>query len=328
MKIKPSEIILSDLELSEDSKNALREIITDKGCSFCFEDHVPIEDLETNLELMARQWNFWFDYFKENGIEDFGIQILGESPLLYLDRIYERVRKGDFFVHINTRTDYLVNLEGKVRKALSIGQKRNIKTILKCIGFESFSEKDLELYNKGLDPKTNIRAIKLLRDLKEEFGNNIVYRTEDHGFIMFNPYSTLESLEANLEAIDKLEIFGLFGHDFIFTVLLPYRRAPIFFRIKEDDLIRLDENNVLFESYEFVNGKVRKVYEKFSKFKELSAKEINPEEFGPYRHKIINKIDFKALKSMIEKARRNEISELDIEHLFRDICRDIEVPKG
>ena len=68
--------------------------------------------------------------------------------------------------------------------------------LLSSIGFESFDDSILRNLNKGGSVKKNIEAIRLVRQLKEEFPHQLGYSSREganHGFIHPTPWDTKET---------------------------------------------------------------------------------------------------------------------------------------
>jgi len=72
--------------------------------------------------------------------------------------------------------------------------KAGLKRIF--VGSESGSKIDLELYKKGIDAETNITGINIAKSLGVAV---------NAGVIMFNPLSTLETLESNINFLERID---------------------------------------------------------------------------------------------------------------------------
>jgi len=81
--------------------------------------------------------------------------------------------------------------------------------LMSAVGFESFSNSILRNLNKGYTVDTNLSAIKLMRQLKEEFPDTWFHATGDgasHGFIHPTPW---DSTETNREMSSVILAYGL-----------------------------------------------------------------------------------------------------------------------
>jgi len=119
------------------------------------------------------------------------------------------------------------------------------------LGIESGNEKDLKVYNKHANLKDNISALKLMREAN-------IY-CEDYGFIMYNPYSTIETLQEN--------------YNFLVNNKSPYLKkyidplwisenTALYERVKKDGLLREDYSYNNQSAYKFVDNDVEKLYGK------------------------------------------------------------------
>ena len=81
-----------------------------------------------------------------------------------------------------------------------------VRILLASVGFESFDDRILDNLNKGLSVETNLRAIRLMRELKEAFPLQWGYSRKEgavHGFIHPTPWDTQETFDHIQETIDQ-----------------------------------------------------------------------------------------------------------------------------
>jgi len=86
--------------------------------------------------------------------------------------------------------------EENLRIALNLAKAMKVRVLMSAVGFESFANSILKNLNKGYTVDTNLSAIKLMRQLKEEFPDNWFYTTGDgasHGFIHPTPWDSTET---------------------------------------------------------------------------------------------------------------------------------------
>ena len=77
-----------------------------------------------------------------------------------------------------------------------MAQQMGIYVLLSSIGFESFDNRILRNLNKGLKVEPKLQAIRLVRQLKEEFGDAFGYSSREganHGFIHPTAWDTEET---------------------------------------------------------------------------------------------------------------------------------------
>ena len=84
--------------------------------------------------------------------------------------------------------------------ALKTAKEQQITIKFSSIGFESFSDRILRLLNKGITVDDIIRCVGILRQLKEKFGDTLLYRRDEgsnHGFIHPTPWDDSETMSEN-----------------------------------------------------------------------------------------------------------------------------------
>ena len=104
-------------------------------------------------------------------------------------------------INLTLRADWLLRGEEYLREALGMARQRRIKVLLSSVGFESFDDRILKDLNKGVTVETNLKAIGLIRQLKNEFPFQWAYTNRDgaiHGFIHPTPWDTPETA-ANIQ---------------------------------------------------------------------------------------------------------------------------------
>ena len=86
------------------------------------------------------------------------------------------------------------------------------------LGIESASEPVLQRLAKGVDPGTNVAAVKLLQRLDIEISLD---------FIMLDPASTLDDVKANLIFLREQGFYDYVPHDHLYSTLILYEGTPI-----------------------------------------------------------------------------------------------------
>ena len=118
------------------------------------------------------------------------------------------------------------------------------------LGIESGIDHELEIMNKQLNVKDHIEAVKILKILDLPF---------EYGFMLFNPYSTFETIQNNVEFLK--EICGDGSAPIVFCKMVPYAGTAIEQRL-------IDENrligSVTHPDYVFLDSKLNEFYDFFS----------------------------------------------------------------
>jgi hypothetical protein len=149
---------------------------------------------------------------EENG-RKISFEIIDEYPINSLKQIIDDAAEAGIELSrielvcriddINTHVDSLI-------EALTIAGERQIKIMFSSIGFESFNNKILSFFNKGITVDDIIKCVETLRRLKSRFGNSMLYRSDEganHGFIHPTPWDDYETMSENNMNITMYRLF-------------------------------------------------------------------------------------------------------------------------
>ncbi|MBU2497629.1 MAG: hypothetical protein KKE57_01895 [Proteobacteria bacterium] len=126
-------------------------------------------------------------------------ELINENALPGLPHLLKEVRANHLAlsqINLTLRADWFVRGEEHLREALQLANETGLQILLSSVGFESFDDRILANLNKGLTVETNLKAIGLMRQLKEEFPKVWKYARQDgaiHGFIHPTPWDTAET---------------------------------------------------------------------------------------------------------------------------------------
>jgi len=192
-----------------------------RGCSFC---DVAVDkgfygalDLETVL-LQIRGLPH-----KEDG-RKIPFELIHENALASLPRLLHALMEREMEVsqiNLTLRADWFARNEAGLRSALAMARDMGLRLFLSSMGFESFDDTILSNLHKGLDVAANLRAVRLMRRMKEEFPDHWGYSREEgavHGFIHPTPWDSKETEHNNQKNI------GLYGLNFD---ILPKHSVPL-----------------------------------------------------------------------------------------------------
>jgi hypothetical protein len=136
-------------------------------------------------------------------------ELINENPIPGLSRLLQHTSESDIRlsqINLIVRADWFLRGEKNLRRALVLAQSLGIRILLSSVGFESFDDRILRNLNKGLNVETNLQAIHLMRQLKEEFPLAWGYARSEgaiHGFIHPTPWDT-EASSANIQRVLSL----------------------------------------------------------------------------------------------------------------------------
>jgi len=178
--------------------------IHSKGCSFC---DVAVDkgflgslDRKTVLAQIQKLPE------REDG-RKIPFELINENALPGIPMLLREVNaRGILLSQINLtlRADWFLLGEAFLKEALGLAKQMKIRILLASMGFESFDDRILANLNKGLDVETNLRAIRLMRKIKEEFPDQWGYARGEgsvHGVIHPTPWDTPETERSNKQNI-------------------------------------------------------------------------------------------------------------------------------
>jgi len=192
-----------------------------KGCSFCdvavdkgFYGTLDIETVTAQIDRLPAA---------EDG-RKIPFELINENPLPGLPRLLKEIktRRLDITrINLTLRADYLLRGSQFLRKALQSAREMQIRIVLASVGFESFDDRILRNLNKGLTVAANLKAIELMRRLKNEYPEQLGYlRNEggNHGFIHPTPWDTSQT---------DADIAHVITHHGLSSDILPDHSTPL-----------------------------------------------------------------------------------------------------
>jgi anaerobic magnesium-protoporphyrin IX monomethyl ester cyclase len=127
---------------------------------------------------------------------------------------------------------------------------RDAGLLIAYLGIESATDTGLKLMNKRVKAETNLRAIEILRELGIHC---------DFGFMIFDPSSTLDSVQHNLNFLDA--VCGD-GHTCATGCkMIPYAETAIEHQLKQEGRLILQDEH---ENYHFLDSATEELYEWFA----------------------------------------------------------------
>ena len=194
--------------------------IETSGCTFCdvardkgFHGHVPYEAVTNQIKALP-----------ESDGRKVAFELIDEYPLVYLSRLLhdveaERVRLSQ--INLVCRVDDITAHEKVLHEIIGAASRGDVKIMFSSIGFESFSDKILRNFNKGITVDAIVKCVNILREMKRRFGATVVYRRDEgaiHGFIHPTPWDNTGTIE---EMNRNIMIYGFFED------ILPEHSVPL-----------------------------------------------------------------------------------------------------
>jgi len=236
--------------INNNGKNNVRLLL--KGCSFC--DVAVDKGFYGTLGMNTVIEQILCLPETTNG-RKIPFELINENPLPGLPALLGEARsKGINLSQINLtmRADWLIKGNEHLVKALQLAENMGIRIILTSIGFESFDDMILRNLHKGVNVETNLKAVNLMRQLKDDFPSHFGYlRNEEgnHGFIHPTPWDSKKT-SVNIQKV--IDLYALA------TDILPNHSTPLIIHHASalGDWIREIERKegVLFERYDSIIG--------------------------------------------------------------------------
>lgn len=173
-----------------------------KGCSFCATGGVPRVPAGETLASVLVQ----LDHILASEPDTARIQVNDQNPFPYLVPLVERVRERaqrPMEILIETRADWFLGAMPVLERALQGAERAGHKILLFLVGIENLSQKELDLYNKGVTVEENERAIHECRRLRRKYPKSWSDTPAAFGFVLWNPWTELSDITLNLAAIER-----------------------------------------------------------------------------------------------------------------------------
>jgi len=151
-------------------------------------------------------------------------ELIDEYPIQFLGKLLEGTRRHGIKlrqINLVCRVDDINAHTSELDDILLLAQRLGVRIMFASIGFESFSDRLLQFFCKGITVEDIVKCVETLRKLKHRFRNNFLYRRDEganHGFIRPTPWDDSETLQE----IDR-NIF-LYG---FFEDILPEHSTPL-----------------------------------------------------------------------------------------------------
>lgn len=121
-------------------------------------------------------------------------ELIDEYPIRFLGPLLEGIKRERIKlsqINLVCRVDDIHTHVSELSEILSLAQTLDIKIMFASIGFESFNDRLLQYFCKGICLDDIVKCVDLLRGLKRQFGQYLLYRRDEganHGFIRPTPW--------------------------------------------------------------------------------------------------------------------------------------------
>ncbi len=224
------------------------------NCSFCSEiDKKPVrfKSVETaveELEYLNKELGFKNITIKDLSLEDRDI-LLGKGQLeLFAGEIIKRNLNIFYAVHFRANS-FNESHKPLLRRLRESGLNECL------VGIESFSDTDLEFYNKGVNGNENINFIQLLKDCCIE---------PSCSFMFIHANAEIDGIKYNLEQAYKLNLLAFLPP--LLNVMVVYKNTNIFNKLKAMGLAYTQVDNPYEVCVRYKDQSVSNIAATFKKF--------------------------------------------------------------
>jgi len=134
-------------------------------------------------------------------------ELIDEYPIRSLGNLLEGAQQNEIRlsqINLVCRVDDINAHASELEEILSLAQRQGTKIMFSSIGFESFCDRLLHYFSKGITVADIVTCVKTLRHLKDRFGSDFLYRRDEganHGFIHPTPWDddeTMREMDTNI----------------------------------------------------------------------------------------------------------------------------------
>ncbi len=151
-------------------------------------------------------------------------ELIDEYPIRSLGKLLEDAERHEIKlsqINLVCRVDDINAHASELTETLSLARSQDMKIMFSSIGFESFCDRLLQYFCKGITVEDIVKCVETLRRLKDRYGSTFLYRRDEganHGFIRPTPWDdgeTMQEMDRNI-FLDRL-----------FEDILPEHSTPL-----------------------------------------------------------------------------------------------------
>jgi pyruvate-formate lyase-activating enzyme len=204
------------------------------GCAFCpMGGDYQVRDDAAVVDSVLAQAQYFVDTLPQLQ----SLLLSDQAPLRYLATLMRAAAVADFRPLrwlFPCRAEALLRGSSALAEALALA--RDAGQVLECylVGFESFCQRELDRYNKGVQVAELVQSVECMRALKAEFPESFDYaRAKGHSLVLFNPWTSPEDVVESASVMRQHGLCELFDEPFRNRLRL-YADLPITYAAKRD----------------------------------------------------------------------------------------------
>ncbi len=189
---------------TELSQKGIPELnVRSQGCVFCDVSHDKGFHGLLEMEQVLDQIN----QLPELNGKKIPFELIDEYPLRSLGKLLEKIGHQNIKIsqiNLVCRADDINTHASDLPEIILQAQRLNTRIMFSSIGFESFSDRLLRYFGKGITFADIEKCVETLRRLKDRFSKTFLYRRDEganHGFIRPTPWDdgeTMQEIDRNI----------------------------------------------------------------------------------------------------------------------------------
>ncbi|MBM4352514.1 MAG: hypothetical protein FJ109_01750 [Deltaproteobacteria bacterium] len=236
------------------------------GCTFCLRPAAHPLEWELKRDMLAGQIDAVVSAFpairKLILIDEHALSFADDLARLVLTRPLDGVD-----LLLSGRLDHVARYRGPLETALSMLEGRNTLRLYQ-FGIENLADSVLERYNKGIRFEDILRACATIRELSSAHPNLCI--EPSFGFILFDPWTTLDELRENAERARLVDLVRLRG-DAPHTSLRLFPETPLYWKAVHDGLLTgtIDDNDFGYSvesGWQFRHADTAAVFDRLNRY--------------------------------------------------------------
>lgn len=206
-----------------------------KGCAFCTTGNrsEPAPPEATAAKVMTQ-----LRYLRREAPAVTRLVLKDQNPFGWLTEVVERCAEeglGGFTLLLETRADWFLKNRRRFERALEVADRADLRLAPFLVGIESFSQPELDRFNKGTTAEANEAFLEAL------FAWDRAHPALDlshaaFGFVLLTPWTRMTDLWRNLEAVERTGFDRLRGHLLVSKARL-YPDTALYYLAYRDDFL-------------------------------------------------------------------------------------------
>ena len=141
-----------------------------------------------------------------------------------------------FALLLETRAEWFLRNARRFDRACRVARRIGVRLAPFLVGIENFSQPELDRFNKGTPPPPTSSSSTRSGAWKERYGEALDLGHTAFGFILFSPWTTIDDLAANYDAIRRTHFDRLRGSVLLSRARL-YPDTALYYLAERDGLL-------------------------------------------------------------------------------------------